>query len=110
MKVFEEKTINNKTRILFALGFEEIDTIHALVVKCLEGFPDMLYPQEANRMRDIQKTLAVYLGRRKERVGRTPEYSCPKCKAHPRGEKAIQMHLKDVHSKENPTLLPDEKQ
>lgn len=101
MRVFEqefEKAGNNKKRILFALGFEEVEILHGLVANGMKHFP---ITDDTNqtyaRMRNMQKAMSVYLGKSKPRPAKTSDFQCPICPRKLRGDKAVKLHLKDVH-------------
>ena len=101
MKITEtEISGQNRKRVLFAIGREEVEILHALVVKAMENFPVM---QETNpafaRMKNMQKEMSVYLGLSKPR---SPHFSDTKCLYCPRmvkGRKGLIKHVKDVHGK-----------
>lgn len=100
MKVFEQELENaasGKKRVLFAVGFEEIELLHALLTQALKVFPGLTDQPTEHRMKNMQRAMAVYLGRRKPTVPKSSDFPCPICNRKLRGEKAIILHLKDIH-------------
>lgn len=114
MKITEqefEKGGNDRKRIVFAVGFEEIEILHAVLVKTMSTFP--IIKDEDNhtssRMKNMAKVMSVYLGKSKPRPVKTSDTPCPYCDRQARGERALENHLKDVHpykSKKKSTKSP----
>lgn len=100
MKVFEqelEKAGNKKKRILFSIGLEEIELVHTFLSKELQFYPEIKDPEGYKRIKNMVRTLAIYLGRKVERRPYFAETPCEICKRKVRGQKALISHMKDVH-------------
>lgn len=105
MRVFEESVgPNNKKRILFACGIEDIKILYGLVTKAKMFTPSGQQVPELvdieHRLSSMSKEFKNYLSEtdRKPKYGKqTP---CPYCERKLRGERALGFHIKQVHSKE----------
>jgi hypothetical protein len=102
MKIFEqefEKAGNNKKRILFSVGFEEVELLHALIVKAKSVYPEITAEDisRVSRMGNMARALAFYLGKKQPSLPKTSDFPCPICSRKLRGEEAVKLHLKDVH-------------
>lgn len=101
MKIFDQP-IEGKTknRTVLVLGNEEVDILHGLLDKAWNAMPSNIDTATEARIKNMRKVLSVFIGKARERVSKIVYPQCPYCARHPRGEKAMQKHIKDIHSKE----------
>lgn len=108
MRIYEEGK-----RVLLALGKEEAEILLGLLSAAHNVFPILNYPDkkgdrwssDRRRIADMIRSFSVYLGLTKyeQRPGHhtlpknTP---CPYCVKSLRGEKALAMHIENIHSGE----------
>lgn len=104
MKITEqeiERGGNNVKRVLFSIGFEEIQLLHALLVAAKSTYPEIT-PEDHQRKQRIKQmiiSMGEYLGLKQPRRPKSSDFSCPYCPRMLRGEKAVESHVRDVHSK-----------
>lgn len=103
MRVFEqefEKGGNKRKRVLFAVGFEDIEILCSILDEACSSFPKTLHKETWHRMKEMKKAMSVYLGQSQPRRSKSSDFTCPYCPRMLRGELAVEMHVKAVHSKE----------
>lgn len=101
MKIIEQDLPERKKkRIFIAVGEDEIDLLYDMLVVASQSFPADRYPQDAKRMNEMKKTLAVYSGKKKNKPPKTSEFACPQCPSYLRDEAGIAKHIKSIHSGE----------
>lgn len=99
MKIIEEEIASSgKKRIVFAVGLEDIELLRGLLNQAKMYFPRTdKNKSDYQRINNMQKTMSVFLGKSKKKEYRGDLNPCPYCKRHLRGEKAVTLHIKDVH-------------
>jgi hypothetical protein len=107
MKITEEGK-----KIAALIGYEEAELLYGLINNCLVNFPLINRPEEKNttwsqdrrRLANMRKELGYYIGINKKKPGdpvknrsNPKDTPCPYCKKTLRGDKALSMHLVNVH-------------
>lgn len=102
MKLYDvEIAPNNKKRTLLALGEEEIDLLYGMAIAAVRHMPQSdKNKDDVQRIKNMIKVFSLYTGRAKEKAPKSSDFPCPKCSRKLRGEKAIEAHIKAVHSNE----------
>lgn len=105
MKIFNEEIASSgKTRIVFSCGIEDIKIMAGLVEKAKMYIPHMPDNKEVedlyHRLNSMWKVFSIYLIRKEKSPIRPKDTQCSFCERKLRGEKAIEMHVLKVHSKE----------
>ncbi len=114
MKITEqefERGGNKKKRIVFSVGFEEIEILYAVLVRTSASFPILKEGDEhaLSRIKNMIKAMSVYLGKTQPKEPKNADTACPYCRRQVRGENALKLHLKDVHPYETDTNKDDKK-
>lgn len=111
MKISEqefERGGNKKKRIVFSVGFEEVEILYSVLIRAMETFPRTLDEESSHnysRMKNMSKAMSVYLGKSNPNKVHKADTKCPYCRRFVKGEKALEIHEKDVH----PYKVKDEK-
>ncbi len=107
MKVFSETIApSGKKRILFGCGIEDIKILYGLVSKAYASLP-RIKTEETNttslvsRLHSMQNQFSSFLKEIEPKPSKKKDTKCPYCERIVRGEKALENHIKQVHSKEN---------
>ena len=102
MKISEhefEKGGNKLTRVNFSVGFEEIELLHAILLKASSFYPEITDEDRSRvaRIKNMRRALTEYLGKAQPHKSRVSESPCPVCSRHLRGERAVASHVRKVH-------------
>ena len=113
MKFIEqEKAPSGKKRLLFAVGYEEIELLFDLVKRYSE-----ILPRTSSHKPEIQVLHTMVRGftsffNTHEKLSKKPhknkDHQCKYCKRMCRGEEALKKHHIDVHSRDKSILESEE--
>ena len=106
MRVYsEELAPSGKKRILFACGIEDIKILCELVNNAKLHIPRLHTEENStngllNRLRSMAKEFSKFLSEKETHKSLPKTTQCPYCERKLRGQKALEEHIKMVHSRE----------
>jgi hypothetical protein len=105
MRVVEETIASSgKKRILFACGIEDIKILAGMVMKAKMYTPLISKVEEEislhNRLNSMGREFSKYLNQKETKPKHPKTHRCPFCEKSSRGERALQMHVDKIHSKQ----------
>lgn len=105
MKVYKEgKSAAGRDIVLMAIGREELKILLASLLRVKESYPYQLRKEmedDFQRMGNMVKVIGRFLEERPEthyKHDSVKDTPCPHCKRTLRGEKALEAHIKMVHT------------
>jgi hypothetical protein len=106
MKVYSETIApSGKKRILFGCGIEDIKILKALVENAKHYTPRIKTEENStldmlSRLCSMSKAFSLFLYEKEPKPSKDKNTPCPYCERVLRGEKALENHIKQVHSKQ----------